>query len=288
MEKVQPVQEKETPIAPADETVIVEVVQVPTVNDSSEGLSRMYNDLAPLAARVRGSATMLLFFSCLFMGTLEGLFGLIAATGVLCCAAPGSLGVAYAARCTRITATIAAVLAFMHVMCLTTFAVAVLPEMPYALDRACASEAKMDAKMVIPADAAIPMGAPVGASMGAIPAGAPVGTSMDSVAIVPETNGIVDFISAKIAEHTQAGTTDKAAISASLVATVATSAARRLQDVTHDDACKRTKQLFTDAVPAFIYAAIFVEMGLFFSALNTAKAAARLIKAARAYGANAM
>merc|ERR1719335_1237158 len=121
------------PLEPSVEAVIV----VETQNDSSEGLKRMYEDLEPLAKRLRSAATCLLFFSIMFMGSLEGLFGLVAATGVLCCAAPGSLGTAYAARCTRITAIICASLALMHLLCISTFATIVLPEMPAAIAKAC-------------------------------------------------------------------------------------------------------------------------------------------------------
>ena len=98
----------------------------------------MYEDLTPLANHLRRAAHGLLFFSILFAFSIEGLFGLIAACGVLCCAAPGSLGVAYAARCTRITATISAVMAFLHIFCLATFSLTMMPEMPHAFHHVCA------------------------------------------------------------------------------------------------------------------------------------------------------
>ena len=64
----------------------------------------MYADLDPLARHVRSAACTLLMFSFFFCGTLEGLFGLLAASCVLCCAAPGSLGVAHSSRCAKICA----------------------------------------------------------------------------------------------------------------------------------------------------------------------------------------
>ena len=85
---------------------VIDVTVVPSQNDSSEGLANMYRDLAPAADRLRASAFSLLLLSFFFCGTLEGMFGLIAAASVLCCAAPGSLSTAYAARCTRIAAIV--------------------------------------------------------------------------------------------------------------------------------------------------------------------------------------
>jgi len=222
------------------------VVEIPVVNDSSAGLARMYEDLAPGAARLRGAAISLLFFSILFMGSLEGLFGLIAAFGVLCCAAPGSLGTAYAARCTRITATVSAVIAFMHVTCMVTFAYAVLPEMPRAIHHVC-----------------------------------------------PEMEGVAVRQDAKlfVAPHHEAGMLPSSP--ATFVATVATTAARRLQEFsppveTATHACERAERFFTEAAPTVLLLGIFVEVGLFVSALMTAKAAARLMLQARACGANAL
>jgi len=113
------------------------VVAEPIVNDSSQGLAQLYLDLQPYAFRVRRCAFSLLMFSIFNLCSLEGIFGMVAACGVLCCAAPGSLGVAYAARCARISATIAAGLALSHVVVLSMVSFAVLPEMPHALDRAC-------------------------------------------------------------------------------------------------------------------------------------------------------
>merc|ERR1719375_2470024 len=76
----------------------------------------------------------------LFCGTLEGFFGLMAAAGVLCCAAPGSLGTAYASRCTKTLAVICASLAAFHLIAISVFSIAVLPEMPHAVMDMCEAE----------------------------------------------------------------------------------------------------------------------------------------------------
>jgi len=123
-------------VAPPD------TVAVPAVNDSSSGLARMYEDLKPGAAALRRVASVLLCFSLLVLGspTLEGVFGLIAACGVLCCAAPGSLGTAYAARCTRICAIICAGIALFQALTLSAVAVTI-PRVPQALMEVCGEEA---------------------------------------------------------------------------------------------------------------------------------------------------
>ena len=72
----------------------VEEAQSPVQNDSTEGLARMYQDLAPHALKLKSACTVLLLVSLFFCGSLEGLFGIMAAMSVLCCAAPGSLGTA--------------------------------------------------------------------------------------------------------------------------------------------------------------------------------------------------
>merc|ERR1719183_2450987 len=106
-----------------------DTVAVPVINDSSSGLAQMYQDLNKPAAYLRSSATTLLLISIFFCGSLEGIFGLIAACGVLCCAAPGSLGTAYAARCTRIAAVLCAALALGQFLCLGALSM-MMPHMP--------------------------------------------------------------------------------------------------------------------------------------------------------------
>lgn len=126
---------------------MADAVVVPVQNDSSDGLARMYSDLEPLAQRVRSSACWLLFFSMMFCGTLEGMCGLFAAAAVLCCAAPGSLGTAYASRCSKTLATITAVLALFHLLALSTFSFVVLPEVPHTVAHMCAAKEAQLAKM---------------------------------------------------------------------------------------------------------------------------------------------
>ena len=52
------------------------------------------------------------------------------------------------------------------------------------------------------------------------------------------------------------------------------------------ESCVKLEKVFTHAAPALLLVGLLVEACLFASALSTAKAAARLILAARAYGAN--
>jgi len=235
------------------------VVVVPAVNDSSEGLARMVADLAPFAARLRSSAFTLLLFSLLFMGTLEGMFGLIAAVGVLCCAAPGSLGTAHAARCTKICAIICATVSLMHIFCLSAFSVMVLPEMPHAFADAC-----RDAQMEAPA----PLKAKLTDMLVSSSAG-PATSSTGSVEVVALTSS---------------------SSASAIVATVTSAATRRLQEVgvvsSADAPCLRAERAFADAAPTLLLCAVLVETALFFSAISTAKAAGRLIAAARSFGAN--
>jgi len=257
---MQPVQVAEPLKAPVEEQKS-DAVTVPEINDSSAGLQRMYADLEPLAARLRSACVTLLFFSILFCGSLEGMLGFVAATGVLCCAAPGSLGTAYAARCTRVMALMCAVLAFVHMMCLSTFAFAVLPEMPHALKHACMEQAK------------------------AVEAPRPSGIIMEQQAIIvsgiaaDETNP-----DAELAVPTS---------SAHFFATVVVGGARRLQEMApvvleHPEPCARAERAFTQVAPFLLFAAVLVQLGLFFSAMSVAQHAGRLVLAARRFGANAI
>merc|ERR1719440_222367 len=165
----------------------------------------------------------------------------------------------------------------MHGLCLTTFAVTVLPEMPSAIARACTTPDKLSAApLAVPADGAASQATQGGAFVHLISAGL---ASLD--------NGPSPVEAKHAAEPVEVSA------SATLVATVATTATRRLQEmVAHvpepHAACARTTRLFDTAVPTFIYAAVFIEMGLFVSAMSTAKAASRLLMAARRYGANAI
>ena len=64
--------------------------------------------LAPLAQKLRRAAKLLLFFSILRLFSPDDMFGAISACTVLCCAAPGPLGSAYASRFARTTSQLAA------------------------------------------------------------------------------------------------------------------------------------------------------------------------------------
>jgi len=113
------------------------------MNSSREGLMQMYRDLDPHARSLKSACSGLLFFSCLLCGSVEGVFGLIAACGVLCCAAPGSLGTAYAARCTRVMALLAAAMALCQIMVMSSLSW-VLPEVPPAVEALCNDHATAD------------------------------------------------------------------------------------------------------------------------------------------------
>jgi len=234
--------------------VVVEAV--PVQNDSSEGLAQLYRDLDPLASRLRCSATMLLFFSLCLLGSVEGLFGMIAAAGILCCAAPGSLGTAYAARCSRITATIAAAFALMHFAAVTSFAYVVLPTMPQEVKGVCASAT-----------------------------GAPGATDEGKAALL-----IASSVGAILPSDSEAGAPSTAVV-APLVASAASKAGRMLaqtlelptDDVAH---CERLGRFFTNVAPGALMMLGLLELGLFFNAMSTAKIAALLVKQARRFGAN--
>lgn len=293
--------------------VVVEVVQDPS-------LVRMSEALAPHAARLRSAALLLLLFSAMFIGTLEGLFGFVAAAGVLCCAPPGPLGTAHAARCTRITATVSAAFALIHAMCLLTFTLAVLPEMPVAMDRAC--DAKAVGMAPFPADGAAHSGhvtaflASVGVNTHAPPKtyemvfppldpkpkvgkdgfddlkqkgekaayvthadAEAVGDDGPMVAHMTHPEALVDKVDD---DEVESPVDDAVSTPATLVAHLTAAAARRLQTATPPvEACVRAKELFATTVPTFLYAAILVELALFYAAFATAKAATRLVLAAR-------
>lgn len=246
---------------------------VPVVNDSAEGLAQMYQDLDPLAIRLKSAAFSLLFFSLFFIGSLEGLFGLVAAMGVLCCSAPGSLGTAYAARCTRIMAMVAASLALIHIFCLSAFSLVVMPNMPHAFHHVCAQEA----------------------SVAAPQAAGHITSGLASVA--PRAEDVAPIVATQDSPivATQVAPVSAPPAHAVFVATISTAAARRLQALvaapapeTEMEHCERAERAFSRAVPSFLLLAMIIECGLFFSALRTVKAATRLLVAARTYGANAI
>lgn len=255
--------EKQMP--PVQVAVEAEAVVVPVINDSSSGLTRMYQELNLPAARLRSAATTLLLISVFFIGSPEGIFGLVSACGVLCCAAPGSLGTAYASRCTRITATIAATFALMHMMCLSTFALAVMPNMPHAFHEACQEQAKL----AIPADGAF---------------------AHKEASLLPHL--FLKGLAAADAEPSDEA--PKAQMVAMTVATYASAASRRLQEFAphqfdHATApCERAERIFSQTAPTLVWLGVLMELCLFLAAVNTARAAGHLTLLARKHGANAM
>jgi len=273
-------------VAQVEEEAMPDTVVV--VTDSAAGLAQMYQDLAPLAARLRSAALPLLFFSILFMGSLEGMFGLAAAMGILCCSAPGSLGLAYSARCARVNALIAATIALMHIFCLSGFALFILPDMPHAFRHVCADAHHDKMGMMPPHDHHALLGGDHGMMAG----------PHDHAAIAAPPTAAVDQGTYVVAMDVQVdgyeldGEMELPPSSATFVATMVSGAARRLQevDLLHQDtpACARAERAFAQAAPSFILAAALIEFGLFLSAITVAKHSARLVLAARSYGANAI
>jgi hypothetical protein len=223
--------------------------ELPPQNDSSSGLAQLYNDLAPDAARLRRCAHVLMFFSILHLCSLEGMFGLIAASSVLCCAAPGSLGTAYAARCTRIAATITAGLALSHVLFITFFASTVMPDLPKALNEACAGLHQDHIHAFH--DKAPPA----------------------SIAMFHDKNVAVQTV----AHYTAA--------SARKLQEVVFDRSMMMPPHEH---CEQITARALAAAPYMFVAALLVESFLFLAAIKTARASAYLMLKARAMGANAL
>ena len=261
----------------------------------------MYEDLAPYAMAVHSAAVPLLFFSAFYAGTLEGMFGLIAASGVLCCAAPGSLGVAHAAKCTRICALIAAMLALIHIFCITTFALFVMPEMPKAFHQACVMNTQQELGLI----AAAPVHSNLwsnDAAPSADAAVAPIPAAHEEVALVKDDDKDVFTATQEFPKATHA---EGIAV---FTASVSTTAVRRLQEyysfdypeVTEEEPakddnkdepsmptdCEHAERMFAKAAPIAMMLSLLVEFGLFTSALRVAKASARIVLAARSFGAN--
>jgi len=245
---------------------VIDVTVVPSQNDSSEGLANMYRDLAPAADRLRASAFSLLLLSFFFCGTLEGMFGLIAAASVLCCAAPGSLGTAYAARCTRIAAIVCAALALGEILMLGTLSMMV-PHVPEAVQKMCDG---------VPPPPAAHLAAAPQQHHAEPPAHAPMRTyELEFEALtIPAT--------AKEGAHT--------------FVAIAVAGARRLQAVapssvalTPDEVkCARAQAFATDVLPYLVVLGMFAEFCLFAVAMTTARRALDLVLLARRSGANAL
>lgn len=226
---------------------------------SSSGLARMYEDLLPHSLRVRSAACLLFAMSLFMCGSLEGLFGLIAASSILFCAAPGSLGVAYASRCARIAAVIAASIGIMHLFALAAVSLAVLPSMPAAAQELCTREAQLH-----PDAPALKLVAPDVAPDW-------VGASNAPVATPPS--------------------------SSTMIASVASAAARKLEEVMLADGespaseaahCARIGRFFQEMAPTLLLGCATIEACLVFAALRLAYACAAMVRVARQMGANAL
>lgn len=289
---------EEMPPVAVVEVEKVEGATAPAVNDTSDALQRMVNDLTPLAARLKAAATGLLLISILMCGSLEGLFGMFAAMGVLCCAAPGTLGTAvrarsratplsspsarfplsaerplttlppagapqYASRCTKICAMICAGLALGQLFCLAAVTV-VMPALPAHMYDACEHLAAPPEAMKAHKVAGMEMEV-VKAQDGSVP----------SPAMVPEPKGAAIV------------TTDHP-----MTVAIITTAARRLQEVAPESMskikCEKVEHFMVEIAPLLLLGAMVMETCLFLAALRTVKAAATLMRAARAYGANGM
>lgn len=254
---------EEMPPVAVVEVEKVEGAAAPAVNDTSDALQRMVNDLTPLAARLKAAATGLLLISILMCGSLEGLFGMFAAMGVLCCAAPGTLGTAHASRCTKICAMICAGLALGQLFCLAAVTV-VMPALPAHMYDACEHLAAPPEAMKAHKVAGMEMEV-VKAQDGSVP----------SPAMVPEPKGAAIV------------TTDHP-----MTVAIITTAARRLQEVAPESMskikCEKVEHFMVEIAPFLLLGAMVMETCLFLAALRTVKAAATLMRAARAYGANGM
>lgn len=266
------------------------------MQDSSEGLARLYADLDPLARHVRSAACTLLMFSFFFCGTLEGLFGLMAACCVLCCAAPGSLGVAHASRCAKICAVCTATLALLHLLAISTFAVAVLPTMPAAVAQTCtAHEREMDS-LTHSAHPAGKLPAPEKFGLsdvfltgkvfaeGGLPVkeNQPVPPKMKE--LVSEEPMLADGSYSVAAAKLVAGGSVR--VSRHLEQLVAVVTRTTFQPAPLSAHCAKVARFFADFAPLALLMAGLVEFCLFLSAMTLARRATALVHTARSMGAN--
>jgi hypothetical protein len=232
---------------------IVVVTSVPVQNDSSEGLARMYADLEEPAKKLRSSAFTLLLLSFLFCGSIEGIFAMIAALSVLCCAAPGSLGTAYAARCTRICAIVCAVVAFSQMMMLTAVSFMV-PHMPEAVDSYCAT----------------------------MPVGGVVVATPPDVKVVAVPSPADDKPLAKEGAHKVVAFAVSGLRKLQEVAT----ATAPMDDQAAQ--CEKAAYFTAEVLPYFVFFASIAELCLFIAAMTTARRALHLVLLARSMGANGL
>jgi hypothetical protein len=242
------------------------------------------------------------------------MFGMMAAAGVLCCAAPGSLGAAHAARCTRILAIFCASFAFFHMTFLAGFSLAVLPEMPSAVEAQCAHPADQPVLSVafVGQDSQELLGKDghgqhhkhnLGEDGHGILQKHNLGE--DGHGILQKHNlgedghGILQKHNLGEDGHGQYSP-PMAELFTVKVAELSTKASRRLEEVvmavapaagpaeasSMETHCEQVARFYRDAAPTMVLCAAVVEFCIFLSALMTAKSAARLTVAARKMGAN--
>jgi len=95
--------------------------------DSTEGLRGMYNELEPYASKLRTASLALLFFGAMRLCSIQGVLAVIASSSIVCLAAPGSLGVAHAARFARPFALMAGCLAMIVALGTTIIGSSAIP-----------------------------------------------------------------------------------------------------------------------------------------------------------------
>jgi len=104
---------------------------------SPDGLASLYVELQPLANKIKVFARALLVVSLLRLASIEGLLGILSSLAVLCWAAPGSLGVAYASRQARMMAWLSASGAALGLIGALSFAVTMMPDINGYVYSAC-------------------------------------------------------------------------------------------------------------------------------------------------------
>jgi len=288
----------------------VETVKVEVVNDSSEGLARMYLDLEPLALRVRSAACTLFLFSLFFFGSLEGMFGLGASLCILVFAAPGSLGTAYASRCARYLAIFAASLALFHLLALSAFSFVVLPEVPAQVAKLCESSRAREVAS-LHHDTTKPEAVAhidlhdlllQGRAFAATPGGAEAHhhdehhhdahhkahlLGEDEATYSPNAiTPVVQGVTAEVAQLTAAYSSKAARKLQQVIAVAAPRMAGSPAELAEH--CDHVSHFFANVAPAMLLAAAIWEFGLFFAAYTLAKRTALLVRTARRYGANAI
>lgn len=91
-----------------------------------------------IASKLIRSCAFLMIYSLLRLGSLQGLLGLLAAATVLCCSAPGAIGMARSARHVKFCALVAAALACVSMVFVGTAMVTLPPVIEAELRTTCA------------------------------------------------------------------------------------------------------------------------------------------------------